>query len=247
MKRTMKFSALTLVLFLLWASPGFAVTADPWASYGDATHTNPTWQNLGPSVSDKTDGVFWSIYRNGSWSAWDQDTSLKVGDKVGFQFIMHKDHVGRHKADYLKAWLDWGQDGTFDEGDYADGGDVIVFGNHWVENRGDDSPTNKNYDFYSYYYNNTTFDITKDMAGKDLFLRARVTCSDDLASLANDNEWTMTEAEFYAAFAATGNIWQGDVEEYVLNVAPTPIPPSVFLLGTGLFGFMVATRKRFTA
>ena len=109
----MKKSAMALTLtalFLLCAVQAHAIPV----SYGTATHATPAWQELatynGNKISDF--GVFWSV-DNGT--TWGQDTNLYVGQQVQFMFNMHKENVGTHYADFLKSWVDWGQDGFFDQ------------------------------------------------------------------------------------------------------------------------------------
>jgi hypothetical protein len=219
MKLTIKYFTIALALFLLGASTAFALPS----SYGVASHTTTKWQELATATSQT--GVFWSVDGGTTWT---QDTDLKLGlgDTIQFQFNMYKQNYGTHYADFLKAWVDWGHDGTFDSTD------VAKFGMQELEGYGTNAPSGDTYTFYSGAYT-----MTDAMFG-DLFLRARVTCSESLGSQS-------PFYNYYAAFLPTGNLWQGEVEEWSISISKTPLPPSVLMFGTGLIGMLAVTRRRF--
>ena len=239
----MKKSAIGLTLTVLLLLCAIQVQAMP-ISYGTATHTNPAWQELatyennGALASEY--GVFWSVDNGATWG---QDTNLFVGQEVQFKFNMHKENVGTHYADFMKSWVDWGQDGSFNQAD-----DIVAFGfQELLANESGNlgswnTPNQPDYTFYS-----DAFLLTEDYIG-DLWLRSRVTCSHALASNLGygwDDQWDIAAATYYSGFTPTGNLYQGEVEEWVItvNAAPVPEPATMVFICSGLFG-LVGLRRR---
>jgi hypothetical protein len=211
------------------------------ASYGVATHQTTAWQelttfDLGTEVDPY--GVFWSVDNGATWG---HDTTLTVGQDIQFMFNMHKSNVGTHYADFLKTWVDFDQSGDFDESD------VVAFNYQELSTNEDgnlgswNEPNIGDYTFYS-----STFTLNET---GDLSLRARVTCSHSL--VASDggswgDQWNTSLYDidkYNEIFLSTGHLHQGEVEEWVITVAPVPEPATMILFGTGLAGLVGYRRK----
>lgn len=213
------------------------------SSYGLATHSDARWQELATynefnnAISEY--GVFWSTDNGTTWGHED----LYVGDVVQFKFNVHKDETGTHYADILKAWVDWGQNGKFDEST-----DVVAYGERIVRTyENSTSIVNpKNFTYYS-----DKIEILDSYIG-ETWLRARVTCSESImASISPDPKWSKQWLDYYknnydVFFAATGNYYQGEVEEWLITVNPSavPEPATMILLGFGLMGLSRLGRNK---
>ena len=105
--------------------------------YGNATgqeasacHSSNYWQRFGSeSTREKTqtesdldtnDGVSWRTSTNGTdWTEWTSG-ELSSGGFVQFQFDVNRAIYGNHKYDQLEAWVDWNQDGVWNDSLYTD-------------------------------------------------------------------------------------------------------------------------------
>lgn len=224
---------------LLWLCAGSSFALP--ISYGTATHETTAWQELATYTGGvKTDdfGTFWSVDGGLTWGR----EELFVGQTVQFKFNVHKQNVGTHYADFLKAWIDFDQDGVFDEADtvaYTERAlTVTESGNigSWK------TPKVPNFSVFS-----SAILLTKDFVG-ELMLRARVVCSESLVHSIGgswDDQWNpVYKSQYETIFSPTGNYRQGEVEEWVLKVSDVPESSAVLLLGLAMFGLRVASKRK---
>ena len=240
MKTRTKYSKLFLITisFLSIASTCFAIPA----SFGSATHRNPKWQELATYDSNNQlvdqYGIFWSVDNGANWG---RDV-LQVGQTVQFQFNMHKRHAGTHYADFLKVWLDWDQSGVFEQDESIFYAEQLLSGNMKPNGRALDSEAN-----YTYYSNFFTIDASH--VG-DLWLRGRVVCSESLLKSAGirgpwSQQWDEPHISSYSEkFNPTGHLYQGEVEEWKMQVNQVPdAGATVALLGGALTCLGVIRRR----
>jgi|LGVF01.1.fsa_nt_gb hypothetical protein len=230
MKMLIIWLGLGCLLFAGYVGNALATSYD----YGDAPgytaarHSTPQWQRLGmewdaessqKTVDTSDDGVFWSLDGGTNWG---HDT-VTVGQAVQFRFNMYKEDWGRHIADYLKVWIDWNQDADFSDTDEQVFQDAWYFTSEDGYEYGDgDAEISK-----SFF---TTITIPEEALLGDIWLRARVTCSESAGGYIDN-------------LTATGDFWQGEVEDWKLTVAPVPEPSTMLLFGLGLGGVCWIRRR----
>jgi len=216
-----------------WATDSQAIPV----SYGQTTHDTTDWQELANVPAGDQYGVSWSVNNGLTWGHED----LYVGQTVQFKFNMHKDNVGTHYADLIKAWVDWGQDGTFNSTE------KIFYAEHLLSTEpvlgSGQTPATPDLEYFSQKYQ-----LTQANVG-ELWLRALVTCSHSiLVNTAYGADWNMQwDPQFTQHYdellAPVGHYYQGETEEWKLVVHSVPEPSTITLLGAGFALFSAARRR----
>lgn len=241
MSRTKLITGVVFLLFLLCSTISYALmVGDAPNPYGVAKHQTTEWQMLGSSTADN--GVWWST----DGTNWGHD-AVYVGDQIQFKFALWSAGYGNHTYDQVKSWVDWNQDGIWNN----DSSEVVLADRFWKVytddpsnplNPGDNisfyDDTDPNFDHDSYnlnyatttYFETAAYTIGADMVGS-LWLRARAQC------------WHVP----FDTMQPTGELWQGEVEDWMLTVNSTPVPEpaTMILLGTGIIGIAASCRKKF--
>ena len=249
MKNLKLIIAVALMLLLLCSTSGFALMVGdaPNPPYGEASHQTAEWQMIGSS-NTADDGVWWSTDGGANWG----HDSVHVGDQIRFKFELWSAGYGNHTYDQIKSWIDWDQSGDwyntsiFDPVDPAS--EVIIADRFFkvaTDASGNAIPSSWNISFhddssfddtdranYNAAHATTTDFLTNDFLITDamigeVWLRARAQC------------WHVP----FDTMTPTGNLWQGEVEDWSITVNPAPEPATMLLLGSGLFGLAGFRRK----
>ncbi|MCP4011098.1 MAG: PEP-CTERM sorting domain-containing protein [Proteobacteria bacterium] len=247
MKRLIQLTVLGCLIFVLGANSSYASSFEfsDAIGYGQASHGTGEWQWLGdtwtaenaPLANDSSDdGVWWSTDGGTNWGHGD----IFAGQEVTFRFDMHRAAYGRHEYDQLKAWIDWDGDKAWDNvneeiiatqwfKNTIEDGNTKFADNVWRDslaaNNGD-NVLNPTAVLFKQFY--ATLVVPEDAYIGETWLRARVSCTH--TSFNNTNPY--------------GRLWQGEVEDWALNVRPVPEPGTLFLIGTGILGIVSLSRKR---
>lgn len=221
---------------------------------GDAArHATPEWQKLGSAWDkeeqlqdrvnqDNDDGVFWSTDGGATWNNWGNSTlNLTQGDTVQFKFAFTRALYGKHPYDDLGVWLDLNGDG-----DWSDMGEEIYY-ERWFKGStqvADDTyfaSGGSRYDSETSYFITGNILIGTGFSG-ETWLRARVACSESINGVTGT--YNPNDERNLITMSANGYLWQGETEDYRLNVSTVPIPGAIWLLGSGLVGLIGVRRRK---
>lgn len=218
-------------LRMLFAVALALVASHGWASVSLPEHTNATWQDIS--------SISWSTDNGATWG----NSALLVGQSVEFKVTMHKTNIGNHYADFVKVWIDWNGDETFNNSNEVLLADYHV-ANAAVKALG--SPERSDGGYYNFF--SGSFAVTNSMIGTHDLL-ARMTCSESLLETAGkagawSEQWAVTYTKDDSAwykndFSPTAYYYQGEAELRKLTVTAgnsVPEPSTLALLALAIVG-----------
>jgi len=283
-------TSILLLGFLNTALAGSVVSCSTKSGsydYGNATgqessacHSTDQWQKLGSNWNKETrndalntpdsssnDGVTWRTSTDGvNWTDYNNTGQLTSGGYVQFQFEVTRSIVGNHKYDQLESWIDWNQDGDWDDRQYRNQNPnrERIIAEKWWKHK--DSEGNvqksKNLDPSKVIDNyNSRKDGTKnwdlsDWKGRTIYNSQDTTAMFTTSEMQIPIFDTLTEVWLRARIVcenslehysdgmnliATGFQDQGEVEDYKLTIARKPKkPPTEVPEPSTIFIFAIA-------
>jgi hypothetical protein len=209
-----------------------AVAGHSWATPSLPQNDNPTWQDIS--------SIAWSTNNGASWG----NSAVAVGQSVEFKITMHKTNIGNHYADFVKAWVDLNGDGQF-----SNSNETLLFG-YKVANAAQTAPWNAERSANNQLIDFTSNAITLTSAlPSDLWMLARVTCSDSLMSTALgssyswNQQWATSIPTYNSYFSPTAHYGQGESELVKLSVNKVPEPGTLALFAIALVGLNLRGRR----
>jgi len=290
------------ILFLSFSQLSFATSTNVVAcstksgsyDYGNATgqessacHSTDQWQKLGKNWDKESsdnameltpstnDGVTWRTSTDGiNWTDYSNTSQLTSGGYVQFQFEVTRSIVGNHKYDQLESWIDWNQDGDWDDRKYRNQNQnrERIIAEKWWKHKDSDGNVQKSrnldpskvIDNYNFRKDGTKNWDLSDSRGETIYN------SQDTTAMFTTNEMqipifdTLTQVWLRARIVcenslehhsdgmnliATGFQDQGEVEDYRLTIAKkppavVPEPSTLFIFAISLFALGAQRKKQ---
>lgn len=230
--------------------------------YNSSAYTNYTEEGSQNAPDSGDDGVKWRVATGvnskgkTTWSSWSNTGSITQGDDVQFQFSVWRSQTGTHEYDKIKSWIDWNNDGAFDNSKFAgrnlgnNVGNEVLIDKDWALNENarnkldtsgskynTDLGMNNSADLFRKFTVRTT--VPLDAVVGDTWLRARVVCENSLSSYAVNYN-----------LLPDGYQHQGETEDYKLTIAKketvtnVPEPTTLWLFASSFALLLVKRRKQ---